>query len=265
MQLLRICVLALVIGWVGPARGNEVHDLGDDPKGHRDKTMYEVVPLGTGENVDPALGRKDLDYIDTMNRHHEGAQAMSRDYLADPRGTNQVLRKLSSAIINNQGFELAVLAAARESVAKPPVVWNAGFVHIGIRELGIDGLEHRWRFMPWPAPSPIELALLPRSEISEFDVAWAKGMTMHHQAAVDMAWAYNRDHLGRNRVLRLMNLDIIREQRYEIGLLDQLVARYPGDETAIQAIMPKGMPMGSSGGGRGLEGGGQGGMPGMSH
>ena len=80
--------------------------------------------------------------------------------------------------------------------------------------------------MPWPAPSPIELALLPRSEISEFDVAWAKGMTMHHQAAVDMAWAYNRDPLGRSRVLRLMNLDIIREQRYEIGLLDQLIVRY---------------------------------------
>ena len=71
--------------------------------------------------------------------------------------------------------------------------------------------------------------------------------------------------MGRNRVIRLMNLDIIREQRYEIGLLDQLIACYPGDEAEVQAIMREGMPMGSSGGGQGLEGGEHGGMPGMSH
>jgi hypothetical protein len=51
---------------------------------------------------------------------------MSEDYLGDERGTNPILRKLADAIIYNQGFEIAVLARARESVTREPVVLDLG-------------------------------------------------------------------------------------------------------------------------------------------
>lgn len=268
MRALTSFILAVVVSWPTLARANPVDDLDNELEGHRDKTMYEVIPLGPREGVDPALARRDLELIDSMSRHHAGAQAMARDYLADPRGTNVVLRKLSSAMITNQGFEIAVLARARESVVKPPRISDSGLGRVGIRELGVDGLEHRWRFIPWPTPTRLELALLPNSGTSDYDVAWAKGMTLHHRAAMDMARKYNGDPQGQNRVLRLLNLGIISDQYYEIGFMDKVVANYPGDAAAVQPIMPMGMSMdasggGGMGGGQGGMGGGQGGMPSM--
>lgn len=246
-------VLAATISvWLAPARATEVHDLDDDPEGHRAKTMYEVVRLGPDEALDPAAVRMDLDYIDMMSRHHAGAQAMSEDYLGDEQGANPVLRKLADAIIYNQGFEITVLARARESVAREPVVLDLGLARLAVRELGVDGLEHRPpKFIPKPAPTGRELALLPPERITAYDVAFAKGMMIHHQAAADMAWKYNQDPMARNRVLRLLNLGIIREQLYEIGFLGDVVARYPGDAAAVQPTMPLGMDMGGMHGGHG--------------
>jgi len=244
MQLVRSLMLgAALMSWTAPAGATEIHGLDEEQEGHRDKVMYQVVPLGRGEGVDPALARTDLEYIDMMSRHHAGAQTMSEDYLADPRGTNPVLRKLADAIITNQGFEIAVLARAREGVTRPPEVQDLGFGRVATRELGVDGLEHRWRFIPKPAPTTAELDLVPGAGVSEYDVAFAKGMMIHHQAALDMAWEYNRNPAAENRVLRLLNTGIIREQRYEIGFLEDVVARYPGDADAVQPTMPKGMPM----------------------
>jgi len=224
---------------------NEVHDLDDDPEGHWGKTMYQITVSGPEDQSAMAAARTmDLEYIDMMSRHHAGAQTMLEDYISDERGTNPILRKLSDAIITNQGFELAILTLARESVSRPPTTLDFGFARIATRELGVDGLEHRWRFIPKHPPGRRELALLPPEQITEFDVAFANGMMIHHQAAVGMAWKYNQDPIAQNRVLRLMNLDIIREQLYEIGLLGDLVSRYPGDAGAVEPTMPLGMDMG---------------------
>ena len=158
-----------------------------------------------------------------MSRHHAGAQAMSRNYLRDEKGTNPALRKLADAIIYNQGFEIEVLARAREGVTREPAVLDLGFTRLAARELGVDGLEHRRpKFIARPPPTGGDLALLPPERISAFDVAFAKGMMIHHQAATDMAWEYNQDPTASNRVLRLLNLDIIREQLYEIGFLGEV-------------------------------------------
>jgi uncharacterized protein (DUF305 family) len=140
---------------------------------------------------------------------------------------------------------------AREGVTRPPEVLDLGFARVATRELGVDGLEHRWRFIPKPAPTTAELDLAPGAEVSAYDVAFAKGMMMHHQAALDMAWDYNGDPMAQNRVLRLMNTDIIREQRYEIAFLEDVVARYAGDAAAVEPVMPLGMQMdhGQHGGG----------------
>lgn len=199
----RLVLVAALSAWIAPPWATEVHDLDDDSEGHRAKTMLEVIWLGPDGAADHVAAEMDLNYIDMMSRQHAGARAMSRDYLGDGRGTNAVLRKLADGIIYNQGFEIAVLARARADVERPVRVLDLGFARIGLRELGVDGLEHRPpKFIPWPPPTGRELALLPPERITGYDVAFAKGMMIHHQAAVDMTWKYNLEPMARNRVLR---------------------------------------------------------------
>lgn len=98
---------------------------------------------------------------------------------------------------------------------------------------GVDGLEHVWFFVRAPAPSVADLWLSPGLRASEFDVQFARPMIEHHSAALDMAMKYNTNPNGRNAVLGSMNTGIMVDQRYEIGFLQRLMARYPGNPAAV--------------------------------
>jgi uncharacterized protein (DUF305 family) len=159
---------------------------------------------------------------------------MATDYLDDPRGTNPILRELAHAIIANQRFEIAVLDDVSGRVGKPPeTVADLGFAQIVRREMGVDGLEHQWQFVKQRPPGLLDLALAPGLEVSERDVKFSKEMMLHHQMALDMARDYNADPDATNLILRRLNLDIIVDQAYEIGFLQQIVARFPGDPDAV--------------------------------
>jgi uncharacterized protein (DUF305 family) len=117
---------------------------------------------------------------------------MSTDYLDDPRGTNPILRKLARAIIANQRFEIAVLDDVRRRAATgPETVADLGSRRIVRRQVGVDGLEHQWRFIKRRPPGFLDLALAPGLEASERDVKFSKEMMLHHQMALDMARRYN--------------------------------------------------------------------------
>jgi uncharacterized protein (DUF305 family) len=81
-------------------------------------------------------------------------------------------------------------------------------------------------------------------------VKFAKEMMIHHQAALDMAREYNADPQATNLILKRLNLDIIVDQSYEIGFLQQIVDRFPGDPDAvgIDDMIPGMMDMGDDGG-----------------
>jgi uncharacterized protein (DUF305 family) len=244
MRAMKTLMLAsALVAWGGASSAIE-YEPDEGTEGHVPAVTYEVHLLQPGEGIDPELMRADLQYTDMMARHHEGAVTMSNDYLADPRGTNPIARELAHAIIANQRFEIGVLDRVRQSTeGAPQTILDLGFVRMVGRETGVDGLEHLERFVRRPPPGPLDFALTPRGEASEFDVAFAKGMILHHQAAVDMARAYNDGPKAENRVIRLMNLDIIVDQDYEIGVLEQLIGRFPGDPGAVEAVPPAGMPM----------------------
>jgi uncharacterized protein (DUF305 family) len=170
-----------------------------------------------------------------MRRHHEGAVTMSREYLQDPRGTNPILRELAHAIIVNQRFEIAVLDEIRRSMEKEPeTVADLGLVRIVRREIGVDGLEHQWQFVERLPPGFLDLALAPGVEVSERDVRFSKEMMIHHEAALDMARRYNADPKATNLIIRRLNLDIIVDQAYEIGFLERMVERFPGDPDTVE-------------------------------
>ena len=176
----------------------------------------------------------DQAYARDMARHHRGAVEMAEAYLQDARGTNPVIRRLSRAIIHNQAFEIAVLDVVRQHVeAGPQPIARFGDRQVVSLGRGIDGLEHRWSFVKAPAPSLADIWLSPALRVSEFDVQFARPMIEHHSAALDMAMRYNTNPDGRNAVLGPMNTGIMVDQRYEIGLLRRLIARYPGNPAVV--------------------------------
>lgn len=244
-------VLVLLIALSGVPSARE-YEPDEGTEAHMPTVAHEVFMLGSGETIDPGIIRADLDYTAEMKRHHEGAVTMSTDYLEDPRGTNPILRELAHAIIANQRFEIAVLDDIRSRVEKEPeTVADLGLTRIVRRELGVDGLEHQWRFVKRRPPGILDLALTPGLEASARDVKFAKEMMLHHQMALDMARRYNADPEATNLILRKLNLDIIVDQAYEMDFLQQIVDRFPGDPDAVEidrSIPGMDMPMDHSGG-----------------
>ena len=247
-----LTVLALLIALSGVSWATEYENDDDDRSGHVPVVAHEVFMLAPGETVEAATVRADLDYAAQMKRHHEGAVTMSTDYLEDPRGTNPILRELAHAIIANQRFEIALLEEVRRRVEREPeIIADLGFTRIVRREIGVDGLEHQWQFVKRRPPGFLNLALAPGLEASERDVKFSKEMTLHHQMALDMARRYNADPNATNLIIRRLNLDIIVDQAYEIGFLQQILDRFPGDADAVEtdrSIPGMDMPMDHGGG-----------------
>jgi uncharacterized protein (DUF305 family) len=228
-------VLTVALSLPSGSLATEYENDDDDRNGHVPVVAHEIFVLGPEEEVHPALVRTDLDYIAGMVPHHQGAVTMSRDYLADPRGTNPILRKMARAIIANQRFEIAMLDEIRRRLeTSPQTVADFGFARIVRRGIGIDGLEHQWQFVKRRPPGFLDLALAPGLEASARDVKFSREMMIHHQAAVDMARSYNTDPNGTNRILKRLNFDIIVDQTYEIAFLEGLLERYPGDPNAVK-------------------------------
>jgi uncharacterized protein (DUF305 family) len=261
-----LTVAAVVLGLSGGAWATEYDNDDDDRSGHVPVVAHEIFLLGPGERVDPAIVRADLEYVAGMVPHHEGALTMSRDYLADPRGTNPLLRELAHAIIYNQRFEIALLEEVRRRVGKEPeTIANLGFTRLVRREIGIDGLEHQWKFVKRRPPGFLDLALAPRVGASERDVKFSREMMLHHQMAIDMARAYNADPSAGNLILKRLNFDIMVDQANEIALLQQIVDRFPGDPNTVEldeSIPGMDMPMHH---GESMDDGRDGSMDGTAH
>ena len=245
-------VSACLIAFSGTSRATEYDNDDDDRSGHVPVVALEISLIPSGQTSDQSTIQTDLDYAASMKRHHAGAVTMSTDYLEDPRGTNPILRKMARAIIANQRFEIAVLDEIRRRAATgPETVADLGFARLMRRQTGVDGLEHQWQFVKRRPPGLLDLALAPGLESSERDVKFAKEMTLHHQMALDMARAYNADPNATNLILKRLNLDIIVDQANEIGFLQQIVDRFPGDPGAVEidrSIPGMDMPMDHGGG-----------------
>ncbi|WP_165585388.1 DUF305 domain-containing protein [Roseococcus sp. SYP-B2431] len=171
--------------------------------------------------------RADRDYVAGMLPHHAGALSMSRDYLADPGRSSPLLRALARAIVANQRFEIGVLEAVARNLDAPPMRLPFGLT---LQPVATEGLTQAQRFLRAPVPSPAGHALGP---VSARDVLFAKAMTIHHEAAVQMARAYHANPAARNGFLGLMNVDIVTDQTQEIALMRVVVDAYRGDAGAI--------------------------------
>lgn len=66
------------------------------------------------------------------------------------------------------------------------------------------------------------------------DVQFATGMTIHHQAALDMARAHQTDPAARNGLLALTNADMVTDRSREVALMRMVTAACRGDAAAVQ-------------------------------
>ncbi|WP_187830467.1 DUF305 domain-containing protein [Siccirubricoccus phaeus] len=233
-SLLALCLLALAPA--ARAAVEEDYTPGDTP-----------APTTWYGPADPAAEQADRAFVAGMRPHHEGALTMSRDYLADPAAGSPALRALAEAIIRNQRFEIAMLDAVARNLERPPLELSLGFWRLKLRPMATEGLarEHAFRKTPIPGPAT------PLAPVTARDVQFAKAMTIHHEAAVEMARAYQANPAGHNGYLALMSVDIVTDQTQEIALMRRAVDAYPGDAAAVMvdAAMIHGMEgMGHGGG-----------------
>lgn len=223
---LRIALLAAAVGLAlasaAPARAM-VGDEYDPNRSPITTTWYGLA--------NPAALQADRDYIAGMRPHHAGALTMSEAFLADPQANNPVLRRLAQAIIHNQRYEIRVLDEVGRNLDMPPAVISLGLLKVSLQPQATEGLAQSQRFIKTPVPGLLAFGIGP---VNERDVQFAKAMTIHHQAALDMARAYNADPNARNGFLKLLNVDIITDQFQEITLMDAVIAAYPGDAAAVQ-------------------------------
>ncbi|MCK8783410.1 DUF305 domain-containing protein [Roseomonas sp. NAR14] len=246
-----------------------------------DEAAPEGAPVTTGwydlqfrapgaPTVDPATAKADRDYLAGMRPHHAGALSMAREYLDDPQSSSLVLRQLARAIIVNQSFEIRAMDEVERRLSQPARILDLGFTRLVVRPTATEGLLESERFFRAPIPTRAAAVVAPFVPVTARDVQFAKAMTIHHQAALDMARGYNANPAARNNYLRLLNVDIVTDQSQEIALMRNVIATYPGDADAVRvdASMIHGMEgMGHGGHGATAPGADQGAMDhgGMNH
>lgn len=248
----RLCLAALLLALgLSPVMAEEYDGDYDPTRTYQPNaplgrsTWYDVQLAGDARAI-AAATEADRRFVGGMRRHHEGAVTMSQDYLADPAPPNPALGQLARAIIANQRYEIALMDEVGRQIALPPRSLNLGLVRLVLRPLGTEGLGQEWGVQRMPLPSRWTASGAP---VTERDLRFAKGMTLHHQAALEMARGYLADPNGRNGFLRILNGNILTDQTQEIALMQAISRRFPGDPGQVQVdpAMIHGMPMDSGG------------------
>lgn len=181
--------------------------------------------------ADPAALAADRRYIAGMRPHHAGALSMSENYLREPEARSPALRRLAEAIIANQRHEIALLDDVSRRLDSEPAVLALGPLRVPLQPIATEGLGPAWRFQRTPIPGPGDIAAGPPP--TETDVRFAKAMSIHHGAALDMVRAYRADPAARNGFLGWLNVGIATDQAQEIALMRTVVRRFPGDPDAV--------------------------------
>jgi uncharacterized protein (DUF305 family) len=179
--------------------------------------------------------KADLGFIEGMKPHHEGALAMSEEYLKHKDARNTQLKQLAKGIIHNQKFEIGMLERVNQLVGKPLKLSADGTER---RQVAEQGLAQKQRFVRAPMPGFMYKG---DEFVSVRDVQFAKAMIVHHQGALEMAQHYLDNPAANNRYLRLLCVDILTDQKQEIDFMNKIIGKYKGNAAAIKPSAVHGM------------------------
>ena len=143
---------------------NTAANVDHNSMGHGSSSDHSTMSSSEGAATAPY----DLQFIDTMIAHHQGAIDMAN--LAATRAQHQELKDLAANIIDVQEREIARMGELREK-------WFAEKTKAINMEL--PGMSHGMGGM--------DLKKLEKLTGNDFDIEFLKQMIAHHEGAIDMA------------------------------------------------------------------------------
>ncbi|MGB7209751.1 MAG: DUF305 domain-containing protein [Pyrinomonadaceae bacterium] len=191
-KLSLIALIAILTACAGPPKGTEVdRSKVDHSTMDHSKTDHSKMESSPGAAEQPY----DLQFIDTMIVHHQGAVDMA--LLVKTRSRQAELIALAASIINDQAKEIAQMKKWREDrfAGKPAAV-----------NMNLAGMQDGMKGMDMPK--------LDSLKDREFDLEFIKQMVPHHEGAVVMA----KEALQKSENAEIKNLakSIINSQDVEI-------------------------------------------------
>lgn len=154
----------------------------------------------SGMKSDPnaAAAPYDLQFIDTMISHHQGAIDMAK--MIDGKTGNPELKKFGAQIVADQEKEIAQMKDWREKwfKDKPRAV-----------NMEMAGMADSMK---------MDMAGLSGLKDMNFDIAFVKMMTLHHAGAVEMAGEALKK--SERPEIRMLANNIIKAQEAEIGMMN---------------------------------------------
>lgn len=181
--------------------------------------------------------KADLWFIKGMRPHHAGALSMSKEYLSSKNASNAKLKALAGGIITNQTFEIGMMNRVEELVGKP---LQAALGQKEWRQVAEQGLAQKQKFVRAPMPTSFGIGNTP---VTKRDVEFAKAMVVHHEGALTMCKQYLDMPSAENKYLRLLCVDVLKDQAQEIAFMNKIITFYDGnlDDVKIDPSMIHGM------------------------
>jgi uncharacterized protein (DUF305 family) len=162
-------VLAFLLAFSSCASQKTEHtaNTGSNMSGHSHHSGSDHAAMVSSPGA--AEAPYDLQFIDTMIAHHQGAVDMAK--LADGRADDADLKQLTTEIIEDQGEEITKMTEWRNAwfPDKPKQAIN----------MALPGMSHGMTGM--------DLGKLGSLNGPEFDVEFVKQMIPHHEGALEMA------------------------------------------------------------------------------
>ena len=197
--------LTLVIAAVGLACQTQQPSAGANNTSAVDHSAHDMSNMNGHDmsNMDHGMSAPggadqpyDLQFIDSMTHHHDGAVAMAEMVLR--KTEREELKKFAQKIIDDQKKEIAQMKAWREQwYAGKPLAMNMELPGMKMGEM-----------------SPDDSKMMETMQGKDFDLHFIDMMIPHHEGAVKMA----RELLQKGEHAELKNManEIIREQEAEI-------------------------------------------------
>jgi uncharacterized protein (DUF305 family) len=162
---------------------------------------------GMESSQDAATAPYDLQFLDTMTAHHEEAIGMAK--LAQTRAQHPELKQFAAGIIGDQEREIATMSRMRDKLfAEKSKAINNNF----------PGMVHEMGGM--------DMAKLESLRGNEFDVEFLRQMIPHHEGAIEMARALQKQ--DANSELKELAGDIITAQEGEIKQMQGWLSAWQG-------------------------------------
>lgn len=153
------------------ARGNSTMNHNAMPTNAASHDMSQMQHGEVKSDAGAASQPYDLQFIDTMTHHHEGAVQMSKMILGKTQ--NEELERFAQKIIDDQQKEIAQMKEWREK-------WFAG--KAPAKNMEMPGMMDSMKMM-----SGDHMKMMESMTGKDFDLHFLDMMTPHHEGAVTMA------------------------------------------------------------------------------